>query len=130
MARTVIPLTTLTANTAVADPTNGGTAIDATNNHYINLGNVPLEEVVIRVTNTTASTKTVVVKAGDNPPADAAGQGDSGSLSLTDGSTTPTRGWFGPLTSARFVQSDGTVNIDVAASMTGFIAVFQIPRTA
>jgi len=130
MARTVIPLTTLTANTAVADPSNGGTAIDATNNHYINLGNVPLEEVVIRVKNTTASTKTVTIKAGANPPADAAGQGDSGTLSLTDGSTTPTYGWFGPLTSARFVQADGTVNIDVAASMTGYIAAFRIPRTA
>lgn len=128
MARTVIPVTTLTANTAVADPT--GTAIDATNNHYINLGNVPLEEVLIRVTNTTNATKTVTVKAGSNPPADAAGQGDSGTLSLTDGSTTPTRGWFGPLTSARFVQSDGTVNIDVATSMTGYIAVLRVPRNA
>ena len=62
-------------------------------------------------------------------PADANGGGDL-TLSLTDGSTTPTTKWFGPFTSARFIQGDGTVNIDVDASMTGTITVFRIPRNA
>lgn len=126
MARTALTPVTLTANTVVADP--AGTALDATDSHVFT-PTAPLHEYVIRVVNTTASTKTVTVKAGDNPPADAAGQGDL-VLSLTAGDSTPTVKWFGPLTSARFIQNDGTVNIDVAASMTGTITVFSIPRTA
>lgn len=126
MARTALTPVALTANTVVADP--AGTSLDATNSHVFTATN-PLGEYVIRVVNTTSSTKTVTVKAGDNPPADAAGQGDL-VLSLTDGSSTPTVKWFGPLGSSRFLQNDGTVNIDVAASMTGTITVFSVPRNA
>lgn len=126
MARTALTPVDLTANTVVADP--AGTALDATNDHVFTPTH-PLGEYVIRVVNTTASTKTVQLKAGDSPPADAAGQGDL-TLSLTDGSSTPTVKWFGPGTSARFMQDDGTVNIDVDASMTGTITVFRIPRNA
>lgn len=126
MARTALTPVTLTANTSTADP--AGTALDATNSHVVTPV-AALDEYVIRVVNTTASTKTVTIKAGDNPPADAAGQGDI-TVSLTDGSSTPTVKWVGPLTSARFIQNDGTLNIDVAASMTGTITVFRIPRNA
>lgn len=126
MARTALTPVSLTANTSTADP--AGTALDATNDHVFTASN-PLDEYLIRVVNTTASTKTVQVKAGDNPPADAAGQGDV-TVSLTDGSGTPTVKWVGPLSSARFIQNDGTVNIDVDAAMTGTITVFSIPRNA
>ena len=126
MARTELTPVVLTANTVVADP--AGTNLDATNSHVFTATH-PTDEYVIRVKNTTASTKTVTLKAGDNPPADSAGQGDL-VLSLTDGSSTATVKWFGPFTSSRFLQNDGTVNIDVAASMTGAITVFRIPRNA
>lgn len=126
MARTALTPVTLTANTTTADP--AGTALDATNSHVVTPV-APLDEYVIRVVNTTSSTKAVTIKAGDNPPADAAGQGDV-SVSLTDGSSTPTVKWVGPLSSARFIQNDGTLNIDVAAAMTGTITVFRIPRNA
>lgn len=126
MARTALTPVVLTANTTTADP--AGTALDATNSHVFTASS-PLDEYVIRVVNTTASTKAVTIKAGDNPPADAAGQGDV-SVSLTDGSVTPTCKWVGPLASARFIQNDGTVNIDVASGMTGTITVFRIPRNA
>lgn len=127
MARTVIPVTALPANTATADV--AGTTIDATNSHYFDPGSTPLEELIIRFKNTTGSTKAATVKAGGNPPADAAGQGDI-TVSLTDGSTTPTVKFVGPLTSARFIQSTGFINIDIAAGMTGTITCFTIPRTA
>lgn len=126
MARTALTPVVLTANTSTADP--AGTALDATNSHVFTASS-PLHEYVIRVVNTYAGTKTVTVKAGDNPPADAAGQGDL-VLSLAAGDSTPTVKWFGPLTSSRFMQNDGTVNLDVAASMTGTITVFRIPRNA
>lgn len=126
MARTAITPTTLTANAVVADP--AGTAIDATN-HHVFTPSSPLEEFVLRVVNTYDGAKAATIKAGDNPPADCAGQGDL-TVSCGDGDPTPSVKWVGPLTSARFIQNDGTVNIDVAASMTGTITVFQIPRTA
>ncbi|MBK9181408.1 MAG: hypothetical protein IPM45_18000 [Acidimicrobiales bacterium] len=126
MARTAITVVDLTPNTVVADP--AGTAIDATNHHVFTPAD-PTEEYVIRVVNTFDGAKTATIKAGDNPPADAAGQGDL-AVACGDGDPTASVKWVGPLTSARFIQNDGTVNIDVAASMTGFITVFRVPRSA
>jgi hypothetical protein len=126
MARTALTPVTVTANTSIADV--AGTSYDATNSHVFTPTS-PLHEYIIRATNTTSSTKTVTVKAGDNPPADAAGQGDL-VVSLTAGNVTTQVKWIGPLTSSRFLQDDGTVNIDVAGSMTGAITIFRIPRNA
>ena len=126
MARTALTVTTITANTATADP--AGDDLDPTNGHYLTVSS-PLDEYVIRVTHTTSSTKTVTVKAGDNPPADAAGVGDL-TTSFGAGNVTAVVKWIGPLTSSRFIQNDGTLSIDVQASATGKIAVFRIPRNA
>jgi hypothetical protein len=122
MARTAITVSDLVLNSTLANP--AGTTIDATNHHVINDGDC--ERLILRITNTTASTKIATVKAGDNPPALAAGQGDL-SVSLTDGSTTPQTA-FVVLESARFKQSDGTILIDLAASMTGSITAFKLPK--
>lgn len=126
MARTVVPITSYPGNSATAEA--AGTAIDATNSHYFTPVH-PLDEYVIRIVNTTGSTKVATIAAGDNPPADAAGQG-SLAVSLTDGSSTPTVKIVTGLSSARFIQNDGTVSIDIAASMTGFITVFRSGRNA
>lgn len=82
-------------------------------------------KVLIRCINTTATTKVWTVVAGDKPAAGASGQGDL-TFSLTDGSTTPTERWL-VLESARFMQSDGTYQITVAASTTGSITAIQLP---
>lgn len=126
MARTQIPLTVIGPNIATADVV--GTSIDATNSHYIDLGAYEAEQIVLRITNTTASTKTATVKKGVDPPADA--NGADLVVSLTDGSGTPTVAFAGPFTSARFMQAGSQLNIDIAAGMTGKIAAFAIPRTA
>lgn len=126
MARTALAVTTVTANTSTADP--AGDDLDATNDHVFT-PTAPTHEYLIRVTNTTSSTKTIQIKAGDNPPADAAGAGDL-TVSFGAGNVTPVTKWIGPLSSARFIQNDGTVNIDVDGSMTGKIAVFLVPRNA
>lgn len=125
MSRTNIPITTLTAATAVAEP--AGTNLDATNDHYVDVSSCPLEELVIRVSHTTSSSKTLSILAGDNPPADAAGQGNL-DTAFADGSGTPVVKYFAGLSSSRFIQNDGTLLIDVPASMTGTITVFRVPR--
>lgn len=117
MPRTALPQTTV-YNTGAA-PT--ATAIDPTNHHVIAASATPAEELLIVVNNTFAGTKTVTVKAGGNPPALGAGQGD---LVVTCAASTngcPIR-----VESARFIQSDGTINLDIAAAMTGTISVYKV----
>lgn len=125
MARTALTVTTLTANTVIADV--AGTTIDATNHHVLTLA-YPLDSYIFRVTNTTASTKAATIKAGSQPLASAAGQGDL-SVSCAAGDSTPVVKYIAALESARFSQNDGTVNVDIASGMTGTIAVFRVPRT-
>jgi hypothetical protein len=123
MARTALTVTTLTANTAAADVlASAGVAIDATNSHVLTVAH-PLDSYIIRINNTTAATKVATIKAGDASPADAAGQGD-----LAVSCTQDQVKFVGPLESARFIQNDGTLLIDIASAMTGFITVFRVPR--
>lgn len=101
-----------------------GTAIVHANTHVIT-PTKRTSKLLIKVTNTTAAQKVATLLAGDNPPAVAAGQG-SATVTLADGSTTPTVGWF-LVDPSRHLQSDGTVHITVAASMTGTITAYQLP---
>ena len=122
MARTAVTVTTLTANTATTEP--AGTTADPTNDHVIS--GVPCEQLLIRLANTNGTDRVATILAGDNPPADAAGQGD---LAITVPATTGVM-WVGPLSSARFAQDNGDVNIDLAASFAGTVTAYRIPRTA
>jgi hypothetical protein len=121
MATTTVTINTL-ASGDNAKPT--ATTVVAADTHKI----TPTKKsgkVMIRCINTTASTKVWTVVAGDKPLAGSAGQGDL-TFSLTDGSTTPTERWL-VLESARFMQSDGSYEITVAASTTGSITAIQLP---
>ena len=122
MANTTIALTSLALNTATLN--TAGTAIAHANTHVIT-PTKRLGKVVIRATNTTAAEKVVTILAGDSPPADAAGLGNA-TMTLAAGDATATFGHI-VLESARFLQDDGTLQITVAANMTGFIAAFQLP---
>ncbi len=122
MADTAITGTDLTLNAAVADPE--GTAIVHANTHVITPTG-PSSKLAIRLTNTTAASKVMTILAGDNPPADAAGQGDL-AITFADGSTTPVVKWV-VIESARFIQNNGTIRITVAASTTGFISAIELP---
>lgn len=142
MARTTLPVTTMTANGAVLN--NAGTAIDAANGMNIPLASSAIpavggaDRLVLYVTNTFAGTKTVTVRKGDNTnyanvPAFEAGKGDfvSGNLTASTGTA-----FIGPFELARFVQSGGagadqpagSINVDFAASMTGTIWAILLPR--
>ncbi|MFD9905627.1 hypothetical protein [Streptomyces sp. NPDC059063] len=120
MARTAVPYSNLVPNGNLAQP--AGTALDATNDHVINSA-VP-ELTVLRVTNTDGSPHTVTVKAGDNPPALAAGQGD---LTVSVAATTGVQ-LIGPFESGRFLQANGTMEIDIEASHAGTITALRVPR--
>jgi len=124
MARTAVTITTFVANAGTTEP--AGTAVDPTNGHVINAAGIPVEEIMIRVANTNGTQRTVTVKAGGNPPALEAGQGD---LAVVVPATTGVK-WIGPLSSGRFVQADGTILVDLEASIAGTITAYRFPRRA
>jgi len=103
-----------------------GTAIDAAKTAVITPTG-PLEEGFILVQNTFTGAKIVTVVAGDDPPADGAGMG-SLAVSVADGDASYAAEIIGPLSSARFLQNNGTVRCTFATSMTGFIAWYQLSR--
>lgn len=111
MARTPITVATGIANNQT---TITPTTLDPTNGHVIS-GITRGRRMVLRVNNTTASPKAITVKAGNYPPAMRAALGD---LALTIPATTVS---LVQIESARFAQADQTINIDVAAAMTGTI---------
>lgn len=125
MARTAITVNAISMNTALADPTD--TVADATNDHVITLTK-PLSKILLRVTHTASSSKVLTVVAGDNPPADAQGQGNL-DVTFGAGNVTPVVKWL-VLSSDRFQQNDGTVQIDLASGFTGSIGAFSFPAGA
>lgn len=122
MPRTAVPVTNLTANAGTADV--AGTAADPTNDHVVDCGGAS-EQIILRCANTNGSPRTVTIKAGANPPAFGAAAGD---LVVSVPATTGVR-WIGPLESGRFIQADGTLNIDLEASFAGTITAFKVPKT-
>ena len=120
MARTALPYSTLVANSNLAQP--AGTTIDQANGMVIAAAKPEL--TVLRVANTNGTDRVVTIKAGDYPPALAAGQGD---LAVTVAATTGVQ-FIGPFESGRFLQADGTLEIDFAASFAGTITALKVPR--
>jgi len=121
MARTAVTVETL-SRTGATSP--AGTTADTTNDHSVDLGGYPLEEFVFRFTNTNGSDRVATIVAGDTPPALSQGQGN---LDITVPATTGDMSVAG-LESARFIQSDGLVHIDLAASYAGKVYAVRVPR--
>lgn len=121
MARTAVTVEVLSRTGAA---TGAGTDADPTNDHSVDLGGYPLEEFIFRFTNTNGSDRVATIVAGDNPPALSAGQGN---LDITVPATSGDMTVAG-LESARFVQSDGLVHIDLAASFAGKVRAIRVPR--
>lgn len=120
MPRVNVPVVTLST---VGAATNAGTTADPTEDHVVTV-DFPLEELVLRFTNTNASNRTATIVAGDTPPALSAGQGN---LVITVPATTGDMTVAG-LESARFLQNDGTLQIDLEASYAGAVRAFRVPR--
>lgn len=127
MARTAITPRALVANGNLTGAT-GATTIDATLvTNGVVVDKAEFERILLRVTNTEASTNTVTIQSGANPPAHAAGLGD---LVVTVAATTGVQ-YLGPFESGRFCQGGadmGDLHIDFETGMTGEIDVLLIPR--
>jgi len=119
MARTAVTVTDLTTATSVADP--AGTTADATNGHTIT--GVRPEVLALRVKNTTAGALNAILRAGAQPLANASGQGDL-TVSVGAGATV----FITPSESARFLQNDGSVSLDLQATFTGTVTAFKVNR--
>lgn len=122
MARTAITINAVALTTALANPSD--TAADATNNHVLT-PTKSLGKILLRVTHTASGAKNFTVKAGDNPPSAAAGQGDF-TTAFGIGNVTPVVKFF-VLDPSRFTQDDGTVLIDLESGFTGTIGAFAMP---
>jgi len=141
MARTNLPVTELDPKSPTLN--SAGTAIDAANGMNIALASSAIpakagaDRVILYVQNSFAGTKTVTVKAGAGVaapsnfgsgypiPSQEQGYGD-----LTTGNLTASTGtaFIGPFEAARYIQTDGSINVDFAASMTGTIWAVRLPR--
>ena len=120
MATTQIPYSNLVPNGNLAQPAGTTTVVAPTNNMQIS--DAFPELTVLRVVNTGVEQE-ITVKAGDSPPALAAGQGD---LVVTVAATTGVQ-FIGPFESGRFVQSDGSMLIE-AETVNATITALKVPR--
>lgn len=81
------------------------------------------EKTVLLVKNTDDDTAlTFTVKAGDYPPAIAAGQGDL-AVTVAFGTTE----MIGPFESGRFLQNDGSMSF-TSSPTTGTVTAVKVPR--
>ncbi len=121
MARTAVPYSNLLPNADLADPAGTATNAGVGNGHTIAKAHPEL--TLLRVV-AGATGGNVTIKAGANPPAIAAGQGDL----VVAVANSATR-WIGPFESGRFLQADGSLLVDIAVGfVAGTITAFRVPR--
>lgn len=121
MATTQLTYTDLVANGGVEQP--AGTTLVAAPTNDMQLASADPEHTILRVANTDDDTNLdITVKAGDYPPAWAAGLGDL-VVEVAFGETH----YIGPFESGRFLQNDGSMMIE-SETTTGTITVLRVPR--
>lgn len=121
MARTAVPYSSLLPNADLADPAGTATNAGVGNGHTIAKA---LPELTLLRVVAGSTGGNVTIKAGANPPALAAGQGDL----VVAVANSATR-WIGPFESGRFLQADGSLLVDIATGfVAGTITAFRVPR--
>jgi len=93
------------------------TAVDPTNDHVVTFTNP--SKGYIHVRNTYAGAKTVTLKAGDSDVARNASQGDQ-VISVAQNEVRIIK-----VDASRFLQNDGTINVDLEAAITGGIFAIE-----
>lgn len=128
-ARTSLSYTILNQNGVRNLPT--ATAADAANGMNIPVPKASspgaadsINMLFLYVVNGDTSDKTVTVKGATNSPVGA--RGGSGDLAATV-SHTAGGGIIGPLDTARFAQSDGSVNVDFSDDTSVTIVAYMLP---
>lgn len=96
--------------------------ITAADGGVIAMGSNKSRNVVLHINNTAASTGTVNITVGDEPPAFRAGLG---SVAVTVAGSTSA---FMALEGARHVQSDGNINIDLGTSVSILFSAYVLPE--
>ena len=119
MARDVLAVTPITIDAATAAATPE--TITAANGLIIETGIT--DNLVISVTHTAASKKTMTIVAGGGPRA---ALGDL-EVDFAAGHETAVVKFFA-LESARFVQNDGTILIDFESGFTGSAVAYRLPK--
>lgn len=122
MATTAIPYTNLVGNAGLTRP--AGTTLVAAPTNDMQISDAVAEETVIDVNNSGGASINITIKAGDNPPGLAAGQGD-----LVVAVAASAVAYIGPFESGRFIQSDGSIMVESSAT-TGAIRALRVPRNA
>jgi hypothetical protein len=132
-ARTQLTPTALVQDGAVAEPAGTSIAGLISAGAYVAAPPGP-NKVFLIVSNSATAAFSVTVRAGGNGNTAAGGtnpgvpfEGATLGDLVTSVAASGTQ-LIGPLTSDRFTQADGTMSIDFAASMTGTIAVIQLPN--
>ncbi len=122
MATTTVAYSSLVANGNLLQP--AGTALVAAPTNNMKVANALPEQTIFRVSNTDDDTAlTFTVKAGANPPAIAAGQGDL-AVVVAFGTVQ----FLGPFESGRFLQADGSILME-STTTTGAVTALKIPRS-
>lgn len=123
MARDAVTITPAVSGAGTTNP--AGTTISVANGAIINDGG-DTNRLLVRVTNTDGSPRAVTFKAGTTePPAVRKGLGD-----LVVSVPATTGDLLFVLESARFVQPDGSILVDFAASSRGIISAVRLPKGA
>jgi hypothetical protein len=117
MARTAVAYSKLLPNSSIATP--AGTSISSGAGNGGQIAAAYPEQTMLRAVFTTAGN--VVVKAGANPPALAAGLGDLTVAVGTNGDVL-----IGPLESGRFLQADGSLIVETTQTVT--LTAVRMPR--
>lgn len=117
MARTAVPYSKLLPNASITTP--AGTSVSSGAGNGGQIASSYPEQTMLRAVFTTAGN--VVVKAGVNPPALAAGMGDLTVAVATNGDVL-----LGPFESGRFLQSDGSLIVET--SQTATLTAIRMPR--
>lgn len=121
MARDAVTVSALTQNALNTNP--AGTSISPTNG--ANIAGPLDSRILVRITNTNGTNRVATFKAGADRPA---GRSSLGDLAITVPATTGDV--LVPIETARFLQTDGSINVDFGASMAGIISVVRVPKGA
>ena len=122
-----ITVTALSANSATSLPT--AQTIDTDGVVPIAVGGA-MDRLILEVVNGDDAALTVTVKAGDNPPSPLAAD-LAVSLAASGGGATASR-MIGPFESARFLQDDGSVNVEFDAATgapSATVRCYRLPKT-
>lgn len=128
MAKVALAYNNLISNGNLVDPSGTASVAGAGNGFSVpdispNRRQSLPEFTLLRVSNASGGSGTVSVLAGTNPPNVAAGQG---ALTVTVANSTTQ--WVGPFESNRFIQADGSLQIESSVVMT--VTAFRVPATS